>query len=276
MGYFWNLFQYKVMFTYEDQMGYSVSLPATPKHIVSLVPSITEMLYFFGCGLQIVGQTVFCIHPSSEFKKAVKVGGTKRLNIHKIRSLNPDLIIGSKEENTRESIETLQKEFPVWMSDIQDLDDAIRMIQTLGSMLGKEQVANTLATDIHLLFQNPLQAKKSCLYLIWREPFMAVGANTFIQDLLSRFGWQNVCKDYSRYPVLSVQEIQLLAPSYIFLSSEPYPFKQKHVEELKIAVPNAQIVFVDGELFSWYGCRLVLAAPYFRHLVEITQKGSSE
>jgi ABC-type Fe3+-hydroxamate transport system substrate-binding protein len=102
---------------------------------------------------------------------------------------------------------------------------------------------------------------------------MAVGEHTFIQDMLSRFGWQNVCKDFSRYPELTMQEIQMLEPEYVLLSSEPYPFKQKHVKELKIAMPQAQVLFVDGELFSWYGSRLLLAAPYFRLLAETIQKG---
>ncbi len=261
------------MFTFDDQMGNTVNLSAIPKRIVSLVPSITETLYFLGCGSYVVGQTIFCIHPTSEFKDVAKVGGTKRLNINKIRSLNPELIIGSKEENTKESIEELQKDFPVWMSDIRDLDDAIKMIQALGCILGKEQKANILTSTIRSLFQHPLQANKSCLYLIWREPFMAVGEHTFIQDMLSRFGWQNVCKDFSRYPELTMQEIQMLEPEYVLLSSEPYPFKQKHVEELKIAMPQAQVLFVDGELFSWYGSRLLLAAPYFRLLAETIQKG---
>ncbi|MCG9880164.1 MAG: helical backbone metal receptor, partial [Bacteroidia bacterium] len=131
-----------------DQMGNRVSLSNEPLRIVSLVPSQTELLYDFGLTKEVVGQTLFCIHPNEMHLVKPRVGGTKKLDINKIRALNPTLIIGNKEENTREQIEELQKEFPVWMSDIQNLDQAIDMIEKLGTMLDKRIRAQEIIQQI--------------------------------------------------------------------------------------------------------------------------------
>jgi len=255
-----------------DQMGNHISLPTEPLRIVSLVPSQTELLYDLGLQNEIIAQTLFCIHPKEMHQTKPRIGGTKKIDIDKIRALKPNLIIGNKEENTREQIEELQKEFPVWMSDIQQLDQAIDMILKLGNLLNKTNKANQIAGQIQTDFKDLVQAETTltCLYLIWKDPYMAAGKNTFIDDLLQRMGLQNSAHFLpNRYPEISLKEIALAEPNCIFLSSEPYPFKEKHIEELSSICPHAHIQLVDGELFSWYGSRLLHSVKYLKSL----QKG---
>jgi ABC-type Fe3+-hydroxamate transport system substrate-binding protein len=252
-----------------DQMGNQVILPNKPLRIVSLVPSQTELLYSLGLTDEVVGQTLFCIHPKVMHIEKPRIGGTKKLDLDKIRALHPNLIIGNKEENTREQIEELQKEFPVWMSDIHNLDQALEMITKIGALVQKPAKAQEISLQILSDFKGLVRTEipQKCLYLIWREPWMAAGNNTFINDLLERMGFQNVLKHLpARYPALSAKEIELANPNCLFLSSEPYPFKEKHLAELKNICPHAQIKLVDGELFSWYGSRLLHSAKYLKNL----------
>lgn len=256
-----------VMFrTIIDQMNRAVSVPITPKRIVSLVPSQTELLHELGCGNEVVGQTLFCIHPPEMHALKPRIGGTKNINIAKVHELQPDLIIGNKEENSKEQIEELAKMYPVWMSDIANLTDALAMINQIGELVNRQQLANQLASQIETSFEQ-LVTKHSptVLYLIWRKPWMAAGSSTFIGDMLTRMGLHNVCSGV-RYPELNDETIQQLNPSQVFLSSEPYPFKEKHIAELQQLLPTATITLVDGELFSWYGSRLMHSAAYFKKL----------
>ncbi|MFY8190259.1 MAG: helical backbone metal receptor, partial [Bacteroidia bacterium] len=198
-----------------------------------------------------------------------RIGGTKKLDLDKIRALNPSLIIGNKEENTREQIEELQKEFPVWMSDIQTLNQALEMISSIGDLVQKPAKAKEISSQILSDFNGLVRTEtpQKCLYLIWREPWMAAGNNTFINDLLERMGLQNAVSHLpARYPAISLKEIEMAEPNCLFLSSEPYPFKEKHLAELKNICPHAQIKLVDGELFSWYGSRLLHSAKYLKNL----------
>jgi ABC-type Fe3+-hydroxamate transport system substrate-binding protein len=259
------------MKTWLDQMNRKVNLKAVPQRIVSVVPSQTELLYDLGCGSSVVGQTVFCVHPRDKFKVAHKIGGTKKLKIKEIIALKPDLIIGNKEENTQSEIEELSQHFPVWMSDIYTLEDAISMIESVGEILQKEREVTAIVQNIKegfaklTLSHNPI----SCLYFIWRKPWMAAGSQTFINDMMQKCGLQNVCSPTSRYPELTNAEIADLNPQTVLLSSEPYPFKEKHIAELQTLLPNSKIVLVDGELFSWYGSRLMHAPSYFSRLLNI-------
>ena len=245
-----------------DQMGRSVRIPLDPKRIISLVPSQTELLYDLGLNNEVVGITKFCVHPASWFRVKQRIGGTKQLNLELIRSLNPDLIIGNKEENTKEDIEALEKEFPVWMSDIETLEDAFAMIQSIGVMTDKEDEAELLVGESIEAFasiQN-LGQGKTFLYFIWDEPAFVAGKNTFIDSMLTKIGFQNAC-ELSRYPALS--EVAPPAVDHIFLSSEPFPFKSEHFIKYQAIFPNAQIHLIDGEMCSWYGSRMKLAARYF-------------
>ena len=257
-----------------DQLNNSIKLSNYPKRIVSLVPSQSELLWDLGLKDELVGITKFCIHPAEMFNSVTRVGGTKALDIEKIRSLHPDLIIGNKEENEKSQIELLSKEFNVWMSDINNLSEAIQAIELIGNLTHKEEKAQMIVQDIKRSFEILPQVNKSVLYFIWKNPYMAVGKNTFIGDLLCRLGLKNALQDAKlRYPELSIDEIKNLNPEFIFLSSEPYPFQEKHQKEFQELVPNTQIILVDGEMFSWYGSRLQYSAQYFSTLLsEITVK----
>lgn len=250
----------------KDMLGREIRIPIEPKRIVSLVPSQTELLYELGLKERLVGQTIFCIHPQAHFKQAHKIGGTKKLRLEAIRRLQPDLIIGNKEENTQAQIETLMQEFPVWMSDIFSLQDALHMIRAVGDITGTGAKSEAIAADIETAFRSlPENRAERVLYLIWREPWMAAGKQTFIDEMIRAAGYSNALTT-PRYPELDATAIQHLQPDRIWLSSEPYPFTDKHIAELQEWLPNARIQLVDGELFSWYGSRLLHAPAYFASL----------
>jgi ABC-type Fe3+-hydroxamate transport system substrate-binding protein len=254
--------------SFKDQLGNQIQINFPPKRIVSLVPSQTELLFDLGLNEQIVGLTKFCIHPIEKFAAKQKVGGTKKLNLKVIRDLKPDLIIGNKEENSKVDIETLQKEFPVWMSDIYTLEDAGRTIDDIGTLIDRRPEANYLNHLITAGFRDlqtlALQRgiNKTAAYVIWKEPYMFAGRNTFIHDVLTKIGLRNIITQ-SRYPAIDLSLLVELDPDFVFLSSEPYPFKQKHIEEIAKVLPQAKVLLVDGEMFSWYGSRLVKAVQYF-------------
>lgn len=250
-----------------DQMGREVNLPDRPMRIISLVPSQTELLHDLGLNDEVVGITKFCIHPKHWKKEKTIVGGTKQVHFDIIDELQPDLIIGNKEENEEGFITELATEYPVWMSDINSLTDALDMIEALGELTGRTREAEGLVVDILSEFgqlDQPKQ-KKGAVYLIWKNPYMVAGQETFINEMLELAGFTNLVQE-SRYPELSIDEIKALNPSVVLLSSEPYPFKEKHIEELQAEMPNTQIMLVDGEMFSWYGSRLLKAPGYFKTL----------
>ncbi len=256
-------------------MGRVVEIPFPPKRIISLVPSQTELLFHLGLNNEVLGITKFCVHPREWFQSKNKIGGTKHLHLDKIRALQPDLIIANKEENEQQQIETLMHEFPVWLSDIKTLDDALDMILQIGTITGKEAVAKNILEEIQLRFQQiktPTQSL-SAMYLIWREPYMTVNRDTFIHDMLLRCGFKNIfAQADSRYPEISVEQIIDAKPELILLSSEPYPFKSTHITQLKSEIRNSKsvIILVDGEMFSWYGSRLLQAPLYFNELIQKT------
>lgn len=252
---------------YTDQMQRLVEVPEKPRRIVSLVPSQTELLYSLGLEEEVVGLTKFCVHPAHWRKRKQVIGGTKQFHLDKIKTLQPDLIIGNKEENYQEGIEALAKEFPVWMSDIFTLEDALQMMRQVGEITNRKEEAVTLASRIADGFRRlaPMPAV-GVLYFIWRKPYMAVGGNTFIDEMLHRCGFTNLLAAQARYPELSEEAIRELNPRLILLSSEPYPFKEKHIAEFRALCPEAQVLVVDGEMFSWYGSRLLQAVPYLQGL----------
>ena len=253
--------------TFTDQMGRQISIPYPPQRIISLVPSQTELLFDLGLDMEIIGITKFCIHPREKFKRSTKIGGTKMLDLAKIRELKPDLIIGNKEENDRIQVEHLMNEFPVWMSDIQVLPEAIDMIKQIGELTGRSEKAALIADDINEQFLNLNKKHKPArtAYFIWKDPYMLAGKQTFIDDILRRGGFENAIYD-DRYPEISIDQLKKLKPECIFLSSEPYPFKDEHVKEIQSICPDARVSIVDGEMFSWYGSRLLLSPAYLRSL----------
>jgi ABC-type Fe3+-hydroxamate transport system substrate-binding protein len=260
---------------FTDQLNNIIDLPNFPKRIISIVPSQSELLWDLGLREELVGITKFCIHPQQMFKSVERVGGTKTLNLDKIRALKPDVIIGNKEENEQSQILELQKEFPVWMSDIFTLQDALQMIEGIGALVNKTQQAQTIKNTIQTSFLNLPHKPQSVLYLIWNKPYMAAGKGTFIGDMLSKIGLQNATlrasatDNMNRYPELSIEDIKALNPELVFLSSEPYPFKQEHMDELQQHLPTSKIILVDGEMFSWYGTRLIKSRAYLNEIMEL-------
>lgn len=251
-----------------DQMGRRVHLLYPPLRIVSLVPSQTELLFDLGLSRQIVGVTKFCIYPDYARHQAQVIGGTKNFDFAKIRATQPDLVIGNKEENYAEGIEELANSYPVWMSNITDLPEALDMIRRVGQLTGKQQLADPLAAEIAASFAAlaapaPLIA---AAYFIWRKPYMAAASGTFIDDMLRRAGFRNVFAHLDRYPEITPAQLAAAAPARILLSSEPYPFQEKHLAEFREICPAATVQLVDGELFSWYGSRLRQSAAYFQRL----------
>lgn len=256
-----------------DHTGYSFFLGKIPKKVVSLVPSQTELLVELGCEDQLAGITRFCIFPEGLQQRIFRIGGTKNPDIEAIRKLQPDLILANREENRKEDVEAMRTFAPVWTSDVSGLESACNMISNIGRLVGKEGNAQKICEQILSAFGD-LQTDKTrkVLYLIWKKPWMGVSGNTFIGDMLRRCGWDNVLEKHpDRYPRLADDEIRALNPELILYSSEPFPFKEKHMEELKNFLTESQHWLVRGEYFSWYGSRLLHSATYFRELIHKLQ-----
>ncbi len=251
-----------------DQMGRKIQLYQAPKRIISLVPSQTELLYDLGLEQAVVGITKFCIHPKSWFQSKTRVGGTKKVHFDRIEALQPDLIIGNKEENEKEMIEALEKKYPVWMSDIVTIADAFDMMLKIGELLQRSDEAIKLVHQLKADFEQLQYPAKplSVLYLIWQKPMMAAASGTFIHQMLQAAGFRNALENQHRYPEIDAATLQALEPDCIFLSSEPYPFKNKHIAYFKELCPKAEVLLVDGELFSWYGSRMLKSVAYFKQL----------
>ncbi len=255
--------------TFIDQLGHPVTIPFPPRRIISLVPSQTELLADLGLGDKVVGITKFCIHPEHWLQTKTIVGGTKNFHFNEIDELRPDVIFGNKEENFEEGIGRLKEKYPVWMSDIISIKDSLSMILSIGEMTNKMAESKQIVSNIkNGLNSTGKVSGQSVLYLIWRKPWMGAATNTFIHSLLDHLGFRNALEHETRYPELADEKIKALKPDYIFLSSEPYPFREKHIEELQTISPTSKIVLVDGEMFSWYGSRLIKAPPYFNSLIE--------
>ena len=258
-----------------DALGRRVVLEGAPRRIVSLVPSQTELLADLGLEAETVGLTRFCVHPAGWKDRKTIVGGTKNVNVERVRGLEADLVIANKEENVREQVEAVAAFAPVWVTDVATVTDAVSMVRDVGALTGRGLEADALAAEIEGAFA-ALEAEASALgadrrplralYLIWRDPWMSVGHDTIIADVLRRGGFANVTDDRTRYPALEDGDLAAFAPDAVLLSSEPYPFMEKHVAEVQALAPGARVVLVDGEPFSWYGSRLRATPDALRDL----------
>ena len=255
-----------------DQLGNEIIVPKGLLRIVSLVPSQTELLFDLGLEEEVVGVTRFCIHPEEKVSQKAIIGGTKNFDMELIHELSPNLIIGNKEENYQDGVNELRKRYPVWMSDIYNLHDAYSMMSGIGAITGRQKEAEMLIQELKSGFSqlatinSPRPA--TCAYFIWRKPYMVAAQGTFIEHMIGILGMKNVFGTLERYPELSAGDIADARPDVIFLSSEPYAFRDKHIAEFKQICPNARVEIVDGELFSWYGSRLRHTAAYFAALRE--------
>jgi len=252
---------------HKDQLGNTIEINTPPQRIISLVPSQTELLFDLGLDEEIAGITRFCVLPEDKCRKKPKIGGTKKFNFERIEALQPDLVIGNKEENYPEGIQKLREKYPVWMSDLITLEDALGMIEAVGKITGKEPAANNLIAAIRKGFRQlsdfpPIRAA----YFIWKNPYMAAGNNTFIHEMMKQCGLINVFADLARYPEVTETRIAAAKPQVILLSSEPFPFGEKEVKEFAALFPTVKIIRVDGRMFSWYGNRLRHSAGYFLSL----------
>ncbi|HNQ00364.1 MAG TPA: helical backbone metal receptor, partial [Bacteroidia bacterium] len=181
------------------------------------------------------------------------------------------LIIGNKEENEMEQIQLLMKDYPVWMSDIADLNDAINMIKSIGDLVQKNEMAENIISQIsrnfELLLGKITKNQTRVAYLIWKKPWMAAGNKTFIHSMLKFCGFENVFQNKARYPETNPEELNEMKPEVVLLSSEPYPFNENDANELLDSIQESKILVVDGEAFSWYGSRLIHSPEYFRKLL---------
>lgn len=251
---------------FTDQMNRTIDIPEIPQRIISLVPSQSELLVDLGLAERLVGVTKFCIHPKGLNKRKTIIGGTKNFLFDKIDSLQPDLIIGNKEENYKKGIERLSEKFPVWMSDIYTLEDAFDMMKGIGAITGTEEKASRMIQEIRKGMDSlSTQLKGAVVYLIWNDPLIAVGPHTFIHDMLVRAGFTNLIED-PRYPEIALEKLKSLSPDYLLLSSEPFPFKKKHAFDFAQKLENTTIRLVDGEMFSWYGSRLKYFCEFVQRL----------
>ncbi len=260
------------MKTFSDQLGTIHRFENTPKRIVSLVPSQTELLYDLGLEDSIVGITKFCVHPF-HFKSTKKiVGGTKQLKFDKIKELQPDIIIANKEENTKEIVEELSRICPVWVTNIITIEDNLQMIYDFGQLFNKRTEAQKWMDKIDFAFQDfqhfiKDKPVKKVAYFIWANPYMVAGKNTFINEILRLNHFQNIYIEKGRYPEIELKRIRLEGnPEIVFLSSEPFPFKDDHAFEIGRFTHHAKTLFVDGEYFSWYGSRILKAFDYFKQI----------
>ena len=256
-----------------DDLGTLHTFETTPKRIITLVPSLTESLFELGLEEQIIGLTKFCVHPYHLKSVKINVGGTKNVHIEKIKALNPDIIIANKEENTLEVVDSLKEICPVFVTDIVTIDDTLKTISDFGTIFKRTTDAKKWIEKINFAyadFQHFMQEKtvQKVAYLIWREPYMAAGNDTFINEMLKINKFENIYESFEgRYPEIEVRKMRIQGdPELVFLSSEPYPFKEEHAFEIGRATHHAKTVFVDGEMFSWYGTRLFKSFQYFKAL----------
>ncbi len=252
-----------------DQIGNTIKINTPPQRVVSLVPSITYSLSSFGLDREVKGITRFCKWPAKWKKEKNIIGGTKNLKLEVIKNLKPDLILANKEENTKEEIEFLSRFFPVYVSDIKNLDDNILFLEDLGKIFHKPEKAleftSKIKSEHSKRIHNPEKLKKA-VYLIWKEPWMSVGGDTYIHRMLEEAGFKNIFSARKRYPAIDLQTIKKENPEYILLASEPYPFKEKHKKELEKIFPKSKILLVQGEAFTWFGTYTLQAYPYFQSL----------
>ena len=257
--------------TVPDARGQTISMDASPSRIVSLVPSQTELLAHLGLYNAVVGITRFCERPEHWRSEKTIVGGTKQVDIDTVRDLAPDLVLANHEENTAEDVAALDEIAPVFVTEVKTVEEALDMIRTVGRLTGTSDRTSTLVGKIISRFESlPDFAPLRAAYLIWREPYMTVGGDTFIHDAMQWGGLENIYGDQSRYPEVTVGDLAEKNPDVVLCSSEPFPFDEKDAftADLRDALPDTPVETVDGQPFSWYGPRLLTTPSYLTSLRE--------
>jgi iron complex transport system substrate-binding protein len=245
--------------------------------VISLCPSLSELVFDLGLGAQLVGVTKFCIHPAEGMQSIEKLGGTKDPNVERIIELNPDIVLLNREENRIEDAQRLQSAgLNCHVSMPRSVDETAEMVRSIATALERVEAGESIARDIEARSQRVRQAARgqvtvSWIYLIWRDPWMSVNQDTFVQNLLGQAGGRNAFAELQeRYPVVEAQDIAAAKPDAIFLSSEPFPFKQKHIDELVAltGLPRERFHLVDGEYLSWHGSRTPDGVDYAAGLIQ--------
>lgn len=234
------------------------------KKIISLVPSLTELLIDLGLEESLAGRTRFCIHPKEKVKKIPIIGGTKNPDIDKIEEIQPTLVIANLEENQKEDVEELQQFTDVMVTDISTIEEALFTIYEIGKKCDALKEAENLIREIQDEMERiPDETPRDAAYLIWRSPWMTIGGDTYIHSVLKNWKLNNIFADQNRYPKITLDQIHRKRPDIVLLSSEPFPFKEKHIKEIAAVCKSANIILVNGEWFSWYGSRML---PSFKKL----------
>jgi len=238
----------------------------TEPRIVCLVPSITELLFDLGLGEQVVGRTGFCIHPWDAVRRVPKVGGTKDINMGRVRALAPTHVIVNVDENRREDAETLRALVPnVVVTHPTKPRDNLDLYRQMGALFDRDEQAESLCSRFEVAYAKATataRPRRDVLYLIWRGPWMSVAPDTYISRTLAAFNWHTVpAAPADRYPEVDLADYAG-AVDHVLLSSEPYHFKDRHIAEVAAAVPGADVRLIDGEMTSWYGSRALDALEY--------------
>lgn len=248
----------------------SITTTSVAPRIICLVPSITELLCDLGLAPYLIGRTGFCIHPEAIVKTIAKIGGTKDVNVEKIRRLAASHLIVNIDENEKPTVDLLSEFIPhVIVTHPIAPRDNLALYRLLGKIFGVEQRAEELCVAFEAAFQQlaPVSTRKTMLYCIWKDPWMTISADTYIANMLDLLGWQTWVSPTSqlRYPMFEWGNVNLNQLDGVLLSSEPYRFTELHVSELeqKIAKP---VLLLDGEMLSWYGSRAIAGLRYLRTL----------
>ncbi len=248
-----------------DITGQQITLTKPASRIISLVPSQTHLLYRLGLDKEVVGITRFCKYPSHWKKTKTIVGGTKEVKYDRITALQPDLILANKEENTKEMVEKLREIAPVYVAEVISWEDNLKFIDHVGQLTGTSSLARSIIDKLSGLKKELSRFKKNkkILYFIWKDPWMVAGKNTFIDTMLQLLGFENLADQLEgRYPVITQEDLLKLQPEILLMSSEPFPFSEKHRPDIEKLFPQAQIRFVQGEPFTWFGAYPLEAKDY--------------
>lgn len=259
-----------------DDLGRELALPRPPRRLVSLVPSVTELICDLGCGERLVGVTRFCVTPTAVVASLPRLGGTKTVDLERLLALRPDLVVMNSEENTRADFDRLTDTgVSVFVSFPTTVADAARAIERLGAALDADRTATALARRIRdtaaaLARWVPQRVPIFCP--IWRRPWMSFNAATYCHDLLASAGGDNVCAgSATRYPTVDLADVARADPRVILLPDEPYPFATRHFAALaalhdSAAWRDGRVHLVDGRALSWYGARTPAAMVQFFRL----------
>jgi ABC-type Fe3+-hydroxamate transport system substrate-binding protein len=238
--------------------------------IASLVPSATETLFALGLGPQLVARTGFCIHPRDQVSELAKVGGTKDVRLERLRACRPTHVLMDTEENRRETADAV-RQWPgvqLVVTQLRGPRDVPALLRQLADAFGADDSALQAELAAALALPAPAQRRR-VLYLIWRDPWMAVGADTYISRLLAETGWDSLAPAGARYPTLAGDDPCWAQADEVWLSSEPYRFEASHVAELQHLAPQARVRWVDGEACSWWGARTAAGLAYLRGLRDL-------